>query len=62
MGGTWSPARSFVVELKASESLLPIHTAQLVSYLKATRQPLGLLINFNVRLLRHGIRRVVRTV
>jgi GxxExxY protein len=50
-----------VVELKAAESLLPIHLAQVLSYLKATRQPLGLLINFNVGALRQGIKRVVRT-
>lgn len=48
-----------VLELKAVESLLPLHLAQLLAYLKATRQPLGLLINFNVRFLRQGIRRVV---
>jgi len=50
-----------VVELKATECLLPIHLAQVLSYLKATRQPLGLLINFNVSTLRQGIKRVVRT-
>jgi GxxExxY protein len=50
---------SLVVELKAVESLAPIHVAQLLSYLKATGLSLGLLINFNVRLLKHGVRRVV---
>ena len=54
-------ADRLVLELKACESVLPIHLAQLLSYLKATGQPLGLLINFNVRFLRQGIRRVILT-
>ena len=53
--------RQLVVELKASERLAPIHVAQVLSYLKATRLTLGLLINFNVPRLREGIRRIVRT-
>ncbi len=48
-----------LVELKAVEILAPIHTAQVISYLKATGHPLGLLINFNVPVLKAGIRRVV---
>jgi GxxExxY protein len=48
-----------VVELKAVDTLAPIHTAQVLSYLKATNRSLGLLINFNVPMLRDGIRRVV---
>jgi len=48
-----------IVELKAVESLLPIHQAQLLTYLKLTRHRLGLLINFNVPLIKDGIRRVV---
>ena len=54
-------AERLVVELKACQGLLPIHFAQVLSYLKASDQSLGLLINFNVRLLRQGVRRVVRT-
>ena len=54
-------ADRLVLELKACESVLPIHLAQLLSYLEATGQPLGLLINFNVRFLRQGIRRVILT-
>ena len=50
---------SVVVELKAAEKLLPIHQAQLISYLKATQLRLGLLINFHERLLKDGVRRVV---
>lgn len=54
-------AERLVVELKACPSLLPIHLAQVLSYLKASDRSLGLLINFNVPLLRQGIRRVIRT-
>ena len=50
---------SLVVELKAVETLLPIHAAQVMSYLRATGCHLGLLLNFNVPALRHGIRRIV---
>jgi GxxExxY protein len=48
-----------VVEVKAIDALLPIHQAQLLSYLKLGRWKLGLLINFHVPLLREGIKRVV---
>jgi GxxExxY protein len=48
-----------VVELKAVEGLSPIHQAQVISYLKATGLNLGLLINFNVTMLKSGLRRVV---
>jgi len=49
-----------VVELKAVETLLPIHTAQVLSYLKATGCTLGLLMNFNVPVLKtNGIRRII---
>lgn len=54
-------AERLVVELKAVDVLAPIHTAQVLSYLKATRHPLGLLINFNVRFLREAIRRIILT-
>ncbi len=48
-----------VVEVKAVDRLAPIHQAQLLSYLKISGYPVGLLINFNVKVLRDGIRRVV---
>lgn len=48
-----------VVELKAVAELLPVHEAQLLSYLKLSGRRVGLLINFNVRLLKNGIRRLV---
>ena len=50
---------SVIIELKSVDSLLPIHTAQLLSYLKLSGKKLGLLINFNVVHLRQGIKRVV---
>jgi|SRR5580765_4957842 len=50
---------SVIVELKAIDRLLPVHEAQLLSYLRMSDLRLGLLINFNVRLLRDGVRRVV---
>ncbi len=50
-----------VVELKAVENLIPKHKAQVISYLKMTKQPLGLLINFNETLLKDGIQRIIYT-
>jgi GxxExxY protein len=48
-----------IVELKAVETLLPIHQAQVLTYLKLTGHRLGLLINFNVPVIRQGIKRMV---
>ena len=48
-----------IVELKAVESIAPIHEAQLISYLKSTRLRLGLIINFRVPVLKDGVRRIV---
>ncbi len=48
-----------IVELKAVDQLAPIHSAQVMSYLKATGCRLGLLINFNVVRLRDGVKRIV---
>lgn len=48
-----------IVELKSVERLAPIHSAQLISYLKLMGYRLGLLINFNVGLLKEGVKRVV---
>ena len=47
------------VELKAVDTLAAVHKAQLISYLKATGLALGLLINFNVPLLKDGIERII---
>ncbi|MEH2464824.1 GxxExxY protein [Nostoc sp.] len=48
-----------VVELKAVQNLAPIHEAQVISYLKMTKHPLALLINFNVPILKQGIKRII---
>lgn len=48
-----------IAELKCVEDLLPIHHAQLLTYLRLSAKPVGLLINFNVAHLRNGIKRVV---
>jgi GxxExxY protein len=47
-----------VVEIKSVEALAPVQTAQVISYLRATKLRLALLINFNVKLLKEGIKRV----
>lgn len=51
--------RRIIVELKAVEALHPLHTAQLLTYLKLTGIRVGLLLNFNVPAIREGIRRVI---
>ena len=48
-----------IVEVKAVDQLAPIHQAQLLSYLKLSGCNLDLLINFNVKVLKLGIRRIV---
>ena len=48
-----------IVELKAVESLLPIHESQLLTYLRLTKKRLGYLINFNVPVIKSGIKRMV---
>ena len=48
-----------VVEIKSVERLHPVHVAQVVSYLRLTGARVGLLVNFNVPLLKQGIRRIV---
>jgi GxxExxY protein len=50
---------TLIVELKAVEKVLPIHQAQLMTYMKLANIPTGLLINFNTKLLKNGIKRVV---
>jgi GxxExxY protein len=51
-----------VVELKAVDKMLPLHEAQLLSYLKLSNRKLGLLINFQVAHLRDGIKRMVNNL
>lgn len=48
-----------ILELKAVEVLLPVHQAQIISYLKLADKRLGFLINFNVPLMKNGIKRFV---
>lgn len=49
----------FIVEIKAVEELNDVHLAQLLTYLKLSNCKLGLLINFNVKLLKEGVKRVI---
>ena len=48
-----------ILELKAVERILPIHEAQLLTYMKLSGMRRGLILNFNVRLLKDGIKRMV---
>ena len=48
-----------VVEVKAVEVILPVHHAQVLSYLRLTKKPIGLLINFNVPVLVKGVKRIM---
>ncbi|MCB9978615.1 MAG: GxxExxY protein [Rhodospirillales bacterium] len=50
--------RRVIVELKACEKILPVHKAQLITYMRLSETPIGLLINFNEKLLKDGIARV----
>ena len=50
---------NIVIELKSVEHVLPVHCAQVLSYLRLTNKPLGLLMNFNVPRLVQGVRRIV---
>jgi GxxExxY protein len=51
---------SLVVEIKSVDKLLPIHSSQLMTYMRLRRLSCGLLINFNVHTLLHGLRRLLR--
>ncbi|MFC1725176.1 GxxExxY protein [candidate division KSB1 bacterium] len=48
-----------IIELKTVEKILPVHEAQLLTYLKITKIPIGLLLNFNVPVLKEGLKRIV---
>jgi GxxExxY protein len=50
--------RCLIIEAKAVEKILPIHVAQLLSYMKLLNAPLGLLVNFHETILKDGIRRL----
>lgn len=51
--------KQILVELKATDKVHPVHQSQIYAYLKATKLPVGLLINFNVPLIKDGISRFV---
>jgi GxxExxY protein len=51
--------QKLLIELKAVEQLLPIHKAQVITYLKLTHLSLGILINFNEVLVKHGLHRIL---
>jgi len=51
--------REIIVEVKAVEKLLPIHEAQLLSYLRLSNKRVGLLMNFHVPVLKNGLKRIV---
>ncbi len=51
--------RTIILELKAVDAILPIHKAQLLTYLKLSNIQLGLLLNFNIPLMRDGLHRIV---
>lgn len=51
--------KEIIIEIKAVELLLPVHTAQIISYLKLSDKRLGFLINFNVPVFKEGIHRYV---
>jgi GxxExxY protein len=51
--------QAVIVEVKAVAKLMPIHRAQVLTYLKLTSIRIGLLINFNVDVLRHGVQRII---
>jgi len=52
---------TLIVELKSVEELKPIHGKQLLTYLRLANKPLGLLVNFNVAMLKEGIHRVINS-
>jgi len=51
-----------IIELKAVEALAPVHYSQLLTYLRITKLKLGLLINFNVHMMKEGIHRLVNNL
>jgi GxxExxY protein len=52
-------AGSIIVEVKAVKKIIPVHRAQVLTYLKLTNLRIGLLINFNVEVLRSGLHRII---
>jgi len=54
-------AGKLIVEIKSCETLAPVHRLQVLAYMRILKQPMGLLINFNVPILKQGIRRIIDT-
>jgi GxxExxY protein len=52
-------ADAVIVEVKSVSKIIPLHIAQMLTYLKLTKLRLGLIINFNVEVLRLGVRRII---
>lgn len=50
----------FIIELKSVEAILPVHKAQLITYLKLADKRLGFLVNFNVPLMKNGFQRIIQ--
>jgi GxxExxY protein len=50
---------AIIIEIKSNEGVAPVHCAQLLTYLKIAHKEVGLLINFNVPVLKHGLKRIV---
>ena len=53
---------AIIIELKSVENIMPVHKKQLLTYLKLTGLKLGLLVNFNVDLIKNGITRIVNNL
>ena len=51
--------KTVIIEIKCVDTILPVHKAQLLTYLKLTGIKLGLILNFNVSLMKHGIKRMI---
>lgn len=51
--------KAVIIELKCTDAILPVHQAQLLTYMKLTGIKLGLILNFNVHLMRQGIKRMI---
>lgn len=54
-------SKTIIVELKAVDAMLPVHEAQLLSYLKLANKPLGLLFNFHAPILKQGLKRLINS-
>jgi GxxExxY protein len=51
--------KSIIIELKSADSIIPVHEAQILTYMKLANKNIGLLVNFNVTLLKNGLKRYI---